>query len=120
VEPVPLPVARPRIVTEPRNATLEAFRALGHPVRLELLAQVAARGPVCGCHLEADVGLTQPQISKHMSVLRRAGLVEARREGKWIYYTVGEEALEAARGFLGELESSMRRPHEADHCEDPA
>ena len=47
-------LATPRIVAEPRNLTLEVFRALADPVRLELLAQIAARGPLCVCHLQDD------------------------------------------------------------------
>ena len=54
-EPTPLPVIQPPAVAEPGAMTLEVLRALAHPLRLELVAHVAARGPVCSCHLEADV-----------------------------------------------------------------
>jgi DNA-binding transcriptional ArsR family regulator len=115
-----LPMAQPRVVTAPRNLTLEVLRALAHPARMEVVAYIAARGPLCVCHLEEDLDYSQPTISKHLSVLRKAGLVESRREGRWVYYTVGEAALDAAHGYLEDLKASLHRPHVADHCDDPA
>jgi ArsR family transcriptional regulator len=121
----PLPVigsrtlATPRIVSEPRNVTVETFRALADPVRLELLAQIAARGPLCVCHLQDDLPYSQSRISKHLGTLRRAGLVTTRREGTWIYYSVEEEALAVAREFIDQLERSLHTPHEADYCPPP-
>jgi DNA-binding transcriptional ArsR family regulator len=109
-------LAQPRMVAQPRNLTLETLRALSHPIRLELIAQIAARGPICTCHLEEDLPYTQPTISKHLAVLRRAGLIQGRREGRWVYHTVDEATLEAARGFLDELHDSLHRPHVADEC----
>jgi ArsR family transcriptional regulator len=118
VDPSPLPMARPRVVADPRNVTLEVFSALGHPLRLQLIAHIAASGPLCTCHLEEVAGQSQPQISKHLRVLRRAGLVQRRREGRWVYYSVDPEALDSVRGFLADLHASMRVPHVADHCDD--
>jgi DNA-binding transcriptional ArsR family regulator len=115
-----LPLAQPRMVAAPRNVTLESLRALAHPARLEIVAHIAARGPLCVCHLHEDLDYSQPTISKHLSVLRKAGLVESRREGRWVYYTVGEAALDAAHGYLEDLKASLHRPHVADHCDDPA
>lgn len=119
----PLPIvgavralAEPRIVTEPRNLTVEVFQALADPIRLELLARIAAAGPLCVCHLQEDMGYSQSRISKHLGALRRAGLVSTRREGTWNYYSVNEEALGIAREFIDQLETSMHTPHAADYC----
>jgi ArsR family transcriptional regulator len=112
-------VATPRIVTEPRNLTVEMFRALADPIRLELLAQIAARGPLCVCHLQEDLPYSQSRISKHLGTLRRAGLVTTRREGTWVYYSVDEAAIATARDFIDQLERSMCTPHEADYCPPP-
>jgi ArsR family transcriptional regulator len=114
-----LPLAQPRLVHEARNVTLDVFRALGDPVRLELLAHIAARGPLCVCHLEEAVPYSQSRISKHLGVLRRAGLVSARRDRNWVYYSVNTDALETARDFVNQLEQSMALPHAADYCEQP-
>jgi ArsR family transcriptional regulator len=116
--PVALPMAQPRVVAEPRNLTLDVFRALAHPMRLELIAHVAARGPICVCHLEDALPYSQPQISKHLAVLRQAGLLQSRREGSWVYYTADPDALDAASDFLDQLENSLARPRVADSCGD--
>ena len=120
IRPLPeLPMAQPRVVTAPRNLTLEVLRALAHPARMEVVAYIAARGPLCVCHLEEDLDYSQPTISKHLGLLRKVGLVEARREGRWVYYSVNEDVLDAARGYLDDLRASMHRPHVADHCDEP-
>jgi ArsR family transcriptional regulator len=106
-------------VEEPRNLTFEVFRALADPVRLELVALLAAQGPLCVCHLEEALPYSQPRISKHLGVLRRAGLVSWRRDRSWVYYSVNPEALEIAREFIDQLEQSMQLPHIADSCPEP-
>jgi DNA-binding transcriptional ArsR family regulator len=116
----PLPLAQPRVITETRNVTLEVFKALADPIRLELLAHIAARGPLCVCHLEEAVPYSQSRISKHLGVLRRAGLVSTRRDRNWVYYSVDTEALEAARDFVDQLERSMALPHASEYCEPSA
>ena len=115
----PLPLAQPRLVTEARNMTVEVFRALADPVRLELLAHIAARGPLCVCHLEEAVPYSQSRISKHLGVLRRAELVSSRRDRSWVYYSVNRDALETARDFVDQLEHSITLPHPADSCDPP-
>ena len=119
-ETTQLPMAQPRVIAEPSNVTVEVLRALAHPLRLELVAHVAARGQLCTCHLEDAVGASQPQISKHLTVLHRAGLLLRRREGRWVYYTVDENGLEAAEAFLADLRDSMHHPRVADACDDVA
>jgi len=120
--PRPLPLlgspalAAPRVVDEPRNLTVEVYRALADPIRLQLLALIAAGGPICVCHLHERLPYSQSRISKHLGTLRRAGLVSTRREGTWVYYSIAEEALEVAREFVDQLEQSLRTPHEADYC----
>jgi ArsR family transcriptional regulator, arsenate/arsenite/antimonite-responsive transcriptional repressor len=112
-------MAEARVVAEPRNVTVAAFRALADPIRLELLAQIAARGPICVCHLEDTLAYRQSRISRHLAVLRRAGLVSSRREGTWVYYSVNQEGMEIARDFLDQLDVSLARPRVADLCEEP-
>jgi DNA-binding transcriptional ArsR family regulator len=109
-------LARPRIIAEPRNLTVEIYRALADPIRLELLARIAASGPVCVCRLEQELPYSQSRISKHLATLRRVGLVSSRREGNWVYYSANGDALEIGRDFIDQLGRSMRTPHEADHC----
>jgi ArsR family transcriptional regulator len=113
----PARVAAAQVVQEPRNVTAEVYRALGDPIRLELLAHVAALGPVCVCHLEEALPYKQPRISKHLATLRKAGLVRSRREGTWVYYEVNDEMLAVATDFVEQVKASARVPHEADRCD---
>jgi ArsR family transcriptional regulator, arsenate/arsenite/antimonite-responsive transcriptional repressor len=114
-----VPLAEPRVVSETRNLTVETFRALADPIRLQLLARIAAHGPICVCHLEEQLPYSQSRISKHLGTLRRAGLVSARRDGTWVYYETSEDMLAVAREFLDQLGTSLRAPHEADLCAAP-
>lgn len=61
------------------------YAALSDETRLRLLCLMEGR-EVCVCHLQAVLGTNQPKISRHLAYLRKAGLVETRRDGKWIHY----------------------------------
>lgn len=113
----PLPMAASPPLPQLAAEAPAMFRALGHPIRLELLTHVAARGPICTCHLEDELPYAQSLISKHLGILRRSGLLTSRREGKWVYYSLDFDALGATGGFLDELFSAARAPHLTDRCE---
>ena len=117
-----LPVLRTRgscCEVEPVLASAEAegaagwLRVLADPVRLSMLATLReARGPVCVCDFVAAYELTQPTISHHMGKLRRAGLVEARKEGVWTYYSAVRPLpplVEAVMGALPGHRQARRR-----------
>jgi len=75
------------------------FRALADRTRLRLLNLLAA-GEVCVCFFVEVLGESQPKISRHLAYLRRAGVVAARRDGKWMHYRVATPAdPHAARVF---------------------
>lgn len=59
--------------------------ALGEPRRLAALAMLAG-GERCQCDLVEVLGVSQSTVSTHMAVLRRAGLVESRKDGRWMYF----------------------------------
>lgn len=61
------------------------FRALSDQTRLRIL-NLLRSGELCVCHLVAVLGVPQPTASRHLSYLRRAGLVVARKQGLWSYY----------------------------------
>ena len=63
------------------------FAALADPTRLRLL-HLMDGAEVCVCYFVEILGQSQPKISRHLAYLRNAGLVSARRDGKWIYYNV--------------------------------
>lgn len=61
------------------------FRALADPTRLRLINLMAGQ-ELCVCYFIEVIGAPQPKISRHLAYLRRAGIVSARREGKWMHY----------------------------------
>jgi ArsR family transcriptional regulator len=67
-------------------ATLErTFQALGDQTRLRILALLST-GEVCVCDIHESLDLPQPKVSRHLAYLRRAGLVDARKDGLWVHY----------------------------------
>lgn len=65
--------------------TVEILKAAGEPSRLRIL-KVLQDGELCACHFVALLDVSQPTVSRHVAVLRRAGLVLERRDGKWSHY----------------------------------
>lgn len=63
------------------------FQALGDKTRLRLLNLMGEK-EICVCYLVEILGQPQPKISRHLAYLRRAGIVAARREGKWMHYRI--------------------------------
>lgn len=63
------------------------MKAAGEPVRARIL-KLLERGELCVCELMEVLGLSQSTISGHLSILKQAGLVTGRRQGKWSYYSL--------------------------------
>lgn len=66
------------------------LKALGEPTRLRLATLLAMQGETCVCHLAAALHEADFKISRHLGVLKAAGIVEARREGTWMHYRLCE------------------------------
>jgi ArsR family transcriptional regulator len=82
------------------------FAALADTTRLRLMNLMAGR-EVCVCYFVEILGQSQPKISRHLAYLRRAGIVAARREGKWMHYRIARPADEAAASVLTAVLSSF-------------
>ncbi len=63
------------------------FKALSDPARLRVL-KLLEGGELCVCDITAALDMTQPNVSFHLGILRDAGLIKDRREGRWSYYTL--------------------------------
>ena len=63
----------------------QVFKALADPTRIRILGLLTA-GEICVCHIHESLRLPQPLVSRHLAYLRRAGLVETRKEGLWVHY----------------------------------
>ncbi len=77
------------------------FAALADRTRLRLLNLMNGK-EVCVCYFVAILGQSQPKISRHLAYLRRAGIVTARREGKWMHYKIVAPANPGASKILRE------------------
>ena len=83
------------------NLTAQSlFSALAHEIRLRSLLLLQAEGELCVCELTHTLGLSQPMISRHLALLREAGLVADRRAGVWIYYAINPSLPEWAKAVL--------------------
>ena len=63
------------------------FKALADKTRLRILA-LLGNNEVCVCHIHDSLAVPQPTVSRHLAYLRRARLVDARRDGVWMHYRV--------------------------------
>lgn len=76
---------------------LDITKAMADGNRLRALMALAS-GELCVCQIIEMLGLAPSTVSKHMSILRQAGLVEARKDGRWMYYRlVGRDGSKPAR-----------------------
>ena len=79
-----------------------SFQALADEKRLRVL-ELLGGGELCVCELAEALELSQPLLSFHLRTLREAGLVSARRKGRWVHYSLNPAALDELRGMAGAL-----------------
>ena len=75
------------------------FRTLADPTRLRILRLIGER-EVCVCYFVQALQLSQPKISRHLAYLRRSGIVNARKDGKWVHYSIAFPANPSATAIL--------------------
>ena len=68
------------------------FKALADETRLRILKLLEVR-EMCVCEVMVALGLTQPTASHHLGILESAGLVQDRKEGKWVFYSIADPKL---------------------------
>ena len=68
---------------------VELFKALSDETRLKIVVLLYRR-ELCVCQIEAALGISQTKASRHLAILRHAGLLKTRRDGLWIYYALEE------------------------------
>ncbi|WP_242390526.1 ArsR/SmtB family transcription factor [Pararhodospirillum photometricum] len=82
-------------------------KAVADPTRVRLL-KLLEGGELCVCQITAVLDLAPGTVSKHLSALKGAGLVQQRRDGKWVYYRLAERAFNPyARAFLALVATSL-------------
>lgn len=85
------------------------LKALADPLRLQVI-EALGEGERCVCDLASQLELGQSKLSFHLKVLKQAGLLADRQEGRWIYYRLQAEALEALSLWLRDLSATCHKP----------
>jgi ArsR family transcriptional regulator, arsenate/arsenite/antimonite-responsive transcriptional repressor len=78
------------------------FHALSDPIRVKLVNRLSA-GEQCVCELTDALKTGQSRLSFHLKVLKEAGLIQDRREGRWMYYALNDEAFEEVEELIRTL-----------------
>jgi ArsR family transcriptional regulator len=84
------------------------FKALGDDTRLRIVA-LLSHGELCVCHVEEALGLPQATASRQLSILKHAGIVDARREGTWMHYRLSPSLEGTSRQLLRTLVKEFGR-----------
>jgi ArsR family transcriptional regulator len=79
---------------------LRVFGALSDENRMRMLYALR-RGELCVCQLIELMGLSPSTVSKHLSILRDAGLLDSRKEGRWVYYRLSDQTILPMVGKTG-------------------
>src|SRR5687767_13439906 len=93
----------------------QVFHALSDPTRLELIQRLAG-GEQCVCDLTDALKTGQSRLSFHLKVLKDAGLIEDRREGRWMYYSLKKEAFEELEELIRTLKKSASSSYTSKRC----
>ena len=83
------------------------FKALSDPNRL-MIVDMLSYGELCACVILEQFQITQPTLSHHMKTLCESGLVNARKKGKWMYYSLNDETAQGLRAFLEEVTTTKQ------------
>ncbi|MGB3471052.1 MAG: metalloregulator ArsR/SmtB family transcription factor [Erythrobacter sp.] len=97
---------------------VEELKALAHPLRLRIL-QVLSEGERNVGEIEDAAQIGQPALSQQLGVLRKAGLVETRKEAKLVYYSLGDEPLGELAKLIGRLAPGSERPTSTERTPSP-
>ena len=91
------------------------FHALSDETRLEVIERLLS-GERCVCDLTDDLDAAQSRLSFHLKTLKDAGLVNDRRDGRWVYYTLNRETLDAIEAVLSAFQSGLKASRSGAKC----
>jgi ArsR family transcriptional regulator len=110
-EPACAPLVHPKIEVEDAAGLARIARALGDPVRLQIVDVLHHHaGAVCVCEINDLFDLAQSTVSHHLKVLRDAGIVDYEKRGLWGFYYVKRDALDGLGTWLLEQPSKAVSP----------
>jgi ArsR family transcriptional regulator len=98
-----------------RDKAAALFHALSDATRLDLLERLKG-GEHCVCELTGLLKSAQSRLSFHLKVLKDAGLLNDRREGRWMYYSVNRQALDDLEEFIADMKKGVNRIAVGSNC----
>jgi DNA-binding transcriptional ArsR family regulator len=112
-------------IPEISESIANTLQVLGSPARIAILVAIG-RGEACVCHLEAILGWRQAYISQHLMALRKAEILQDRRDGRYVYYRLKDQALlalvrdaAALAGLDPQGVDALANPDPGPDCECP-
>jgi ArsR family transcriptional regulator len=82
------------------NKFINMTKAMADESRVRVVAALTRHEELCGCQIVELLGLATPTVSRHMSVLQGAGLVQSRKAGRWVYYALAKDFPEKLREWM--------------------
>ncbi len=107
-----MPIAKPQNLEQ----VARWFHALSDETRLRII-ECLGEGEQCVCDLMATLDLAQSRLSFHLKTLKNAGLLNDRREGRWMYYSLNAHTLEELHDVMGGLKKTSNTLKTARSCE---
>jgi ArsR family transcriptional regulator len=98
---------KPRDLLARRANTAEWFHALSDETRLEIVGMLSG-GERCVCELMDALDVAQSRLSFHLRVLKEAGIVNDRKDGRWVHYSLNRERLEEMEAAVHSMKPSSR------------
>jgi ArsR family transcriptional regulator, arsenate/arsenite/antimonite-responsive transcriptional repressor len=89
------------------TVVVEIFKALAEESRLRILA-LLLQGELCVCEIEASLDLTQSNASRHLTVLKNAGILSCTKQAQWTYYMLNEDFSKNNQALLGYISEKVK------------
>ena len=90
----------PGMTDEEAETVAARFKALADPTRVRILNLLVRNPELCVCDMNASFDLSQPTVSHHLSILKKAGLVDCDTRGRWCFYRANKDAIAALAAAL--------------------
>lgn len=92
------------------------MKALSDETRVKIF-DMLSQGELCACHILEEFKITQPTLSYHMKILSESGLVDSRRDGVWMRYSLNKENLKIIKEFFDHIGANMASQRlDTDKC----
>jgi ArsR family transcriptional regulator len=89
------------------------FKALADESRLRILNLLFQSGELCVCDIESTLKFTQTKVSRHMGYLKRIGLIEDRRQGRWVLYSIAKPKTDEQEAIIKSVKAILESHSQA-------